>query len=301
MLVKWTASLAERQEGVAFFGRAGTAILKSVQRLGIDPLRLYGTLCVKCTHLDPAEVARSSARRGCPREIHIVQPSPDRRRWASAWWRRSTAWSSRSREPIRPETGVVQRWTPTIEALYVPDIDASLDEQAAKRVVLGGVPGHRRLAPGPAALLTPTVAATLIPSGGRADAAADGERMAELQSTAQALRAQLRKERALPRARACGTSGGIRRPPSRPRPSASPRRPTAQSEDRLRGVRRVRVAPRPGRGQRPVPGPLPVRAAALGPNALPRLPAHPPVRRRAGRELGLLARDVIQLARLRSR
>src|SRR5581483_2336936 len=30
MLVKPRASLAERQEGVAFFGRAGTAILKSV-------------------------------------------------------------------------------------------------------------------------------------------------------------------------------------------------------------------------------------------------------------------------------
>ena len=28
---------------------------------------------------------------------------------------------------------MVQRWTPTIEALYVPDIDASLDEQGAKR------------------------------------------------------------------------------------------------------------------------------------------------------------------------
>jgi len=35
-------------------------------------------------------------------------------------------------EPIRPEAGVVQRWTPTIEALYVPDIDASLDEQPSK-------------------------------------------------------------------------------------------------------------------------------------------------------------------------
>ena len=32
-----------------------------------------------------------------------------------------------------PSPASVQRWTPTIEALYVPDIDASLDEQAAKR------------------------------------------------------------------------------------------------------------------------------------------------------------------------
>ena len=32
MLVKWSAGLAERQEGVAFFGRAGTAILSPVPR-----------------------------------------------------------------------------------------------------------------------------------------------------------------------------------------------------------------------------------------------------------------------------
>jgi hypothetical protein len=28
--------------------------------------------------------------------------------------------------------GELHRWTPTVDALYVPDIDASLDEQAAK-------------------------------------------------------------------------------------------------------------------------------------------------------------------------
>jgi uracil-DNA glycosylase family 4 len=131
MLVKWTASLAERQEGVAFFGRAGTAILKSVQRLGIDPLRLYGTLCVKCTHLDPAESARL-----CPpwlsREVQVVQPAlivPMGERVVEALNGLDYPLS----EPLRAEPGVVQRWTPTIEALFVPDVDSSLDEQAAKR------------------------------------------------------------------------------------------------------------------------------------------------------------------------
>jgi uracil-DNA glycosylase family 4 len=131
MLVKWTASLAERQEGVAFFGRAGTAILKSVQRLGIDPLLLYGTLCVKCTHLDPAEAARL-----CPpwlaRELQIVQPKlvvPMGERVVEALNGLAYPLS----EPLRAEPGVVQRWTPATEALYVPDIDASLDEQGAKR------------------------------------------------------------------------------------------------------------------------------------------------------------------------
>ena len=42
---------------------------------------------------------------------------------------------SRSRSPIpsrRARAGVVQRFTPTIEALVTPDIDDALDEQAAK-------------------------------------------------------------------------------------------------------------------------------------------------------------------------
>jgi uracil-DNA glycosylase len=34
---------------------------------------------------------------------------------------------------LEPLLGEVQRLTPTIDALYVPDIDGSLDEQAAKQ------------------------------------------------------------------------------------------------------------------------------------------------------------------------
>jgi uracil-DNA glycosylase family 4 len=131
MLVKWSASLAERQEGVAFFGRAGTAILKSVQRLGIDPLLLYGTLCLKCARLDPDE-ALELCLPWLAREIHIVQPKlivPMGDEVVDALARLAFPLA----EPLRAEPGEVQRWTPTIEALYVPDIDASLDEQNAKR------------------------------------------------------------------------------------------------------------------------------------------------------------------------
>lgn len=131
MLVKWGPSLAERQEGVAFFGRAGTAILKSVQRLGIDPLQLYGTLCVKCRHVDDPDAAALSLP-WLAREIHIVQPSlivPMGGRVVAALGDIGFPLA----EPLRDEPGVVQRWTPTIEALVVPDIDASLDEQGAKR------------------------------------------------------------------------------------------------------------------------------------------------------------------------
>lgn len=131
MMVKWSASLAERQEGVAFFGRAGTAILKSVQRLGIDPMTMYGTLAVKCSHL-----AESDAADLCPpwlaEEIAIVMPKlvvPMGERALAAINRLDFPLA----EPLRDEPGVVQRWTPTIEALYVPDIDESLDEQNAKR------------------------------------------------------------------------------------------------------------------------------------------------------------------------
>jgi hypothetical protein len=79
------------------------------------------------------------------------------------------------------------------------------------------------------------LAAMLIPSGGRADAAADGERMAELQSTAQALRAQLRRERAAHER----VVGRARRDHAPSRPAEAIRLAAAaygQSEDRLRSV-----------------------------------------------------------------
>ncbi len=131
MLVKWSASLAERQEGVAFFGRAGTAILKSVQRLGIDPVTIYGTLAVKCSHLSEDEAAHR-----CPPwladEVAVVMPKlivPMGGRALAAL----NSLDVPMAEPLEATPGVVQHWTPTIEALYVPDIDESLDEQNAKR------------------------------------------------------------------------------------------------------------------------------------------------------------------------
>ena len=43
MLLKHSPRPAEVQEGVAFFGRSGQAILKSLQRLHVDPMAIYGT------------------------------------------------------------------------------------------------------------------------------------------------------------------------------------------------------------------------------------------------------------------
>jgi hypothetical protein len=34
--------------------------------------------------------------------------------------------------PVEVKSGELRRFTPTVDALYVPDVDTSLDEQAAK-------------------------------------------------------------------------------------------------------------------------------------------------------------------------
>ena len=68
-LLKYAPRPSEVQEGVAFFGRAGQAILKSLQRLRVDPLAVYGTNCLKFAGQDPGE-----ARPWLLRELHIVQP-----------------------------------------------------------------------------------------------------------------------------------------------------------------------------------------------------------------------------------
>ena len=72
-LLKLAPTSPEIEEGVAFYGRSGSALMKAFKRLAIDPLAVYGTLCVKCpvsdTSLaDPGCVARVAE------EIAIVQP-----------------------------------------------------------------------------------------------------------------------------------------------------------------------------------------------------------------------------------
>ena len=62
MLLKYAPQPSEVQEGVAFYGRAGQAILKSLQRLHVDPMAVYGTNCLKFADGDPDE-ARAVARR----------------------------------------------------------------------------------------------------------------------------------------------------------------------------------------------------------------------------------------------
>jgi len=131
MLLKYAPVPAEIEEGVAFYGRAGTALMKSLKRLSIDPLTVYGTLCAKCplsdaSLADPACVARVLE------EIAIVQPKIIVAMGEDALTALDEMDIPLSR-PLQPRLGEVQALTPTIDALYVPNIDESLDEQDAKR------------------------------------------------------------------------------------------------------------------------------------------------------------------------
>ena len=126
-LLKFTPQPAEIQEGVAFFGRSGQAILKSLQRLHVDPLAIYGTNCLKFGTEDPADAASWLTR-----ELHIVQP-----KLVVAMGERVVAFLDDLRfplsEPLSGEpVGSLRRFTPTIEALVTPDVDESLDEQKEK-------------------------------------------------------------------------------------------------------------------------------------------------------------------------
>ena len=47
-MLKFAPRPSEIEEGVAFYGRSGSALMKSFKRLGIDPLAVYGTVVVKC-------------------------------------------------------------------------------------------------------------------------------------------------------------------------------------------------------------------------------------------------------------
>jgi uracil-DNA glycosylase family 4 len=127
MLLKFSPQPSEIQEGVAFFGRSGQAILKSLQRLHVDPMSVYGTNCLKFGTEDPAEAAAWLTR-----ELYIVQP-----KLVVAMGDLSVEFLEGLEFPLSDRldeaaSGVIQRFTPTIQALVTPDIDEALDEAPAK-------------------------------------------------------------------------------------------------------------------------------------------------------------------------
>ena len=119
------------EEGVAFYGRTGNALMKSLKRLQIDPLAVYGTLCVKCPVPDPA-LADPACIARLLRELAIVQP-----KIVVVMGEEALAVLNELCVPLArrlaPVPGEIQTFTPSIEALYVPSIDEALDDEAAKR------------------------------------------------------------------------------------------------------------------------------------------------------------------------
>jgi uracil-DNA glycosylase family 4 len=130
-LLKYSARPSEVEEGVAFYGRAGNALMKSLKRLSIDPLAVYGTLCVKCPVPDPAMADPACVAR-LVEELAIVAPKIVVVMGEDALAVLSEVEIPLRRE-VRPALGEIQSLTPMIDALYVPNIDEALDDEGAKR------------------------------------------------------------------------------------------------------------------------------------------------------------------------
>jgi uracil-DNA glycosylase len=131
LLLKHAPTAAEIEEGVAFYGRSGNALMKSFKRLGIDPLVVYGTLCVKCPVADPSLAADECVAR-LVEEVAIVSPRVIVVMGEPAL-EVLNALDVPLGRPLERRFGDVQSFTPTVDAIYVPDIDESLDSEDAKR------------------------------------------------------------------------------------------------------------------------------------------------------------------------
>jgi uracil-DNA glycosylase family 4 len=131
VLVKYAPLPSEIEEGVAFYGRAGGALMKSFKRLGIDPLAVYGTVFVKCPVAD-TDLSAPECRARVLEEIAIVQPRMIVVMGPPALIEINELDIPLARD-LKAEPGVIQRLTPSMEAIYTPDIDGSLDDEAAKR------------------------------------------------------------------------------------------------------------------------------------------------------------------------
>lgn len=134
-LVKYMPRYQEAVEGVAFYGRSGSAILKSMERMNVDPLLLYGTNVVKCPGIDQAQ-----GEANCPtyflEEFHITQP-----RLLVIMGRETLELVNQAMpegtNEIEWSVGKIQDLTPFCKALVTPDIDGALDDADAKRAFWG--------------------------------------------------------------------------------------------------------------------------------------------------------------------
>jgi uracil-DNA glycosylase len=130
-LLKFAPVASEVEEGVAFYGRSGTALMKALKRLQVDPLAVYGTLFVKCPVGDPSLADPACVTR-VVEELAIVQPKIVVVMGEDAVAALDDLDVPLAR-PVEYRPGVVQQLTPSIDVLVTPNIDESLDEEAAKR------------------------------------------------------------------------------------------------------------------------------------------------------------------------
>jgi uracil-DNA glycosylase family 4 len=130
-LLKYAPMPSEIEEGVAFYGRSGSALMKSLRRLDIDPLAVYGTLCVKCPVADTALAGPECIARVLE-EIVIVAPKLVVVMGSDALGVLNELGLPLSRE-VAATAGEIQKLTPSIDALFVPNIDEALDEETSKR------------------------------------------------------------------------------------------------------------------------------------------------------------------------
>jgi uracil-DNA glycosylase family 4 len=130
-MLKFAPVPSEIEEGVAFYGRAGSALMKSFKRLGIDPLAVYGTVFVKCPVPDTDDSA-PECRARVLEELAIVQP-----RIVVVMGPEALEELNGLGVPlasgVEPREGEIQKLTPSCDALYVPDLDRSLDDEEAKQ------------------------------------------------------------------------------------------------------------------------------------------------------------------------
>ena len=129
-LLKYRPHYLEVNEGVGFFGRSGSAVLKSMERLGVNPLIVYGTNMLKCHDADTDESGNN-----CPvywlEEFQITQP-----RILVVMGIPTLELVNGHRvagmKELTAEFGNLQDFTPFCKALVTPDVDDSLDVEEAK-------------------------------------------------------------------------------------------------------------------------------------------------------------------------
>ena len=101
-------------------------------RLVLDDLLRRAAGDGKAVDRDDQERDEEQAHAWLSRELHIVQP-----KLIVAMGQDAVACLNAARFPLAAEVasepGTIQKFTPTIEALVCPDLDASLDDATAKR------------------------------------------------------------------------------------------------------------------------------------------------------------------------